>query len=252
MSKKQVVILDDDPLYLLKLEVILEDSNFNIIGSFDNVEDTKAFLAENENKVDIFISDLFIGSKVLGCDLIHDISPAPFPILCITSSYDENLHLNLKELVSYYLIKPFHKITLIDCLNRAINLFEEKRLHEFISNRYILISVKPGVLCKINFVDVIYLESSENYTYFYTKHGKFAKKLSLSRLLSDFLDDRFIRIHSKFAVNSAHISAVSTKEVNLKTNLMLPVSRGFRENIKDFMIQKEKYPTRILSTYTIE
>lgn len=239
MSKKQVVVLEDDPLYRLKIELMLEDSNFNIIGSFDNIQSAKDFLVDNQKQIDVLISDLYFGSTFLGSDLIRDISPATFPILCITSSFDENLHSDLKELVSNYLIKPFHKITLIDCLNRAISFFEEKSLLEFMSKSYIFISVKPGVLSKVNFVDIIYLESSANYTYLYTRQGKFAKKLSLCKLLKDYLDTRFIRIHAKFAVNSSYISTFSTNKIVLKSNYSIPASRGFRENIKSFIFEKK-------------
>jgi DNA-binding LytR/AlgR family response regulator len=239
MTKKNVLVLEDDPLFILKLEIMLEDSNFCLIGTFDNIRGIKGFLEENKQRVDILISDIYIGATELGSDLIHEISPAAFPILCITSSFDEKLHFNLKGLVSNYLVKPFHKISLIDSLNRAIDTYEEKKLYEFVSDRFIFLSIKAGLLRKVNFVDIIYLESSENYTFFHTRNGKFAKKSSLSRILNNSLDNRFIRVHHKYVVNTAFIIGLSIKEVLLSSSLSLPVSRGFRENLCEFMLKKK-------------
>ncbi|MFC3813344.1 LytR/AlgR family response regulator transcription factor [Lacihabitans lacunae] len=234
--KKNILILEDDPLYALKLEMMLEGSEFHIIAIVDNI--LSAFEYINKTEVDIFVSDLIIDSKPKGIEFIKEISPSNFPIVGITSSLEEDFYNELKDYLDNYLVKPFHKISFFSVLNRALLNFKEKKQHDFLAHKYILLSGKSGRLEKVNFTDIIYLESDINYVTIYTLLGKYAKKISLKRIMKESLDQTFLRIHHKYVINSAYISVLNLKEVILNNGLTFPVSRSFLENIKRFINQK--------------
>lgn len=231
--KKNILILEDDPLYALKLEMMLEDSEYNTIAIVDNI--AHAFEYINKSEIDIFISDLIIDSKPKGIEFIKKISPSNFPIVGITSSMDENFYNEIKNYIDTYLVKPFHKISFFSVLNKALSNFKEKKQYNFLAHKYILLSGKSGRLEKVNFMDIIYLESAVNYVTIYTIFGKYAKKISLNRIVNESLDHSFLRIHHKYVINSAYISALNLKEVILNNGQTFPVSRSFLENVKRFI-----------------
>lgn len=237
---KKVLILEDDPLFAIKLEIMLNDSDFQIVSIFNNIPDAVDYLSLNP--IDVLISDLIIDHKPLGKKFIEEISPANFPIIGITSSLDHSFYQEIKDHIMGFLVKPFHKNSLVALLESSCIIFEERKLHDFLSKKFLLLSGKGGKLERVNFTDIIYLESCVNYVTIISNLGKYAKKISLNKIQKYELNDNFIRIHHRYVVNTVFISNTNLKEVTLKNDTTLPVSRTFVNNLKDFIKAKEKYP----------
>lgn len=231
--KKKILILEDDPLFAIKLELMLVDSDYSLISIVDNIQSALEMLSTYS--IDIFIADLFMENKPQGVDLIKQISPSKFPIIGITHSLEPDLYFSLKNHIESYLIKPFHKITFLASIDLAIANHKEKTAFSFLGKKYLLLSGKSGKLERIDFIDILYLESSVNYVTIYTTTGKYAKKISLNRILRENLNECFIRIHHRYIINKLFIDAFNLKEVTLKNGITLPISRSFLENIKNIL-----------------
>jgi signal transduction histidine kinase/CheY-like chemotaxis protein len=113
-NKKEVVIVDDDPMTLILLKKLLSKINFTVT-SFQEVELAKDYL--NANEVDLIITDLQI-CDYSGFDFIEDIKTiknnnVKTPILVITGDSYMNTA-NLEELqIDEILIKPVNKEELL-------------------------------------------------------------------------------------------------------------------------------------------
>lgn len=236
MDKINVVILEDDQIFQIKLEHMLYETEFRVMNIFADTQKIEEYL-ETE-RVDIFISDLYIGNKPDGAEIIKKVSLKKIPIVCITTCQEDKIYYKLNDYLSGYLVKPFHRITLLSTLRKAIQNQKKDQLIDFIDRKYLMITGKLGRLEKINFSDIVHLEASGNYTIIVTKTAKFAKKISMNKLLQFELDARFRRIHSKYIINSEMITSLTYKSLVLNNNDVYIISRNFKKNIKDLYKKK--------------
>lgn len=232
-----MLVLEDDPFFQTSLRYMLKDSNFEIKETFDNINDLKIYL--NENTIDIFICDLNIQGEYVNRELLLNIKMLDIPIICITATLDEEIYNEIKDLVNGYLVKPFHKITLLSALKNGLDQFRKDKLHNFIDEKYIFVRNKGSELERFNFSEILYLESDGNYCYIYTKGKKVIEKISLTKLLKDKLDNRFRRVHHKFAINTEYIMSTGANELILLNNHKIPWSSTFKNNLIDILQSKK-------------
>jgi response regulator of citrate/malate metabolism len=129
MNKINVVVLEDDQFFQIKLESMLYGTEFQIIKMFENPKNLENDL--NTISVDLILSDVYIGKKPEGGDLIKRLSEKNMPIICITVSQEDKIYQELGQLVSGYLVKPFHKITLLSIMREAIKEHKKNQLFDF-------------------------------------------------------------------------------------------------------------------------
>lgn len=225
--KINILIIEDDPFSQKSLSYMLNDENVEIIGQIDNYKSSIKYL--EQVRIDLIISNVVIHGDFIKKDTLKMIKLKRIPMLCISSVFDENIYNEIKFYIDGFIIKPFHKITLQSTVGGIINQYYKSEEHNFVSENLLKVKDKKLPLGGINFSEIVYLESNENYCYIYTKDKKLVEKISLRKLLIDKLDFRFIRVHHKYAINSEHIEKVEQKEVVLSENIIIPRSQGYRK-----------------------
>ncbi len=115
----KVLILEDDPFFEISLKYMFLDSIYEIV----KVINCQTLLDEsiNFNKIDLVISNVFIKGNYLTKELFLDLRRKGIPVVCISSVTEDNKYEELKDLVQGYLVKPFHKNTLLSVLNNALS-----------------------------------------------------------------------------------------------------------------------------------
>ena len=231
-----VLVLEDDPFFQASLGYMLKDSTYIIEDAIDNLDALEKCL--NEKSYDILICDLNIQGEYVKRELLLKIKMLNIPIICITATLEEGIYNEIKDIVNGYLVKPFHKITLHSTLAHGLDQFRKDKLHNFIDEKYLFIRKQGSVLEKFNFSDIMYLESEGNYCFIHTKTKKVVEKISLTKLLKEKLDDRFKRVHHKFAINSEFLESLGSNELILLDNQKIPWSSTFKSNLKDIVRPK--------------
>ena len=226
-----VLILEDDPYVEISLRYMFLDSEYQIIKAIDSLDYLKDCL-ENY-KVDLFICSVFIQGKYLNEIIFSDLIRRGIPIICFTSVQEDHKYEELKDIVQGYLVKPFYKNTLLSVLKNSLQLSSKSKLYDFIDKKFLYLNNKGRKLEKINFSEIIYLESAGNYCYINTSNKRYVERISLNKILKEKLDDRFKRVHHKYAINSEYLERVGWSEVKL-TNIELPLSNTFRPKLIEF------------------
>jgi DNA-binding LytR/AlgR family response regulator len=232
----KVLILEDDPFFEISLKYMFLDSVYEIV----KVINCQTLLDEsiNFNKINLVISNVFIKGNYLTKELFLDLKRKGIPVVFISSVIEDNKYEELKDSVQGYLVKPFHKNTLLSVLKNCLEQSRKSKLHDFIDKKYLFVRNKGRELEKINFSEIVYLESAGNYCFINTLTKKYAEKISLTKMLKDKLDARFRRVHHKFAINAEYLERVGRAEVKL-TNLTLPMSNTFKQNLNDITKNNE-------------
>ncbi len=92
--------------------------------------------------------------------------------------------------------------------------------------------IYDGVHVNLPYEEIYYLEKIEKMVYFHTKKGVFHKRMNMSDLEKIFEPYGFLRVHVSYLVNEKHIVAWYKDEVELDSQVKIPLSRAQRRKIQ--------------------
>jgi DNA-binding LytR/AlgR family response regulator len=234
-----IVLLEDDPIDQIKMKFMLSEHTssqykFHLAGIFTQLDDLLKYLTNQ--KVDLILSDIFIQKKSVGIELLKKLRDIATPIVLMTSSQDQEVFLEAQRHRSVqYLVKPFHAITLHSAIEKALEEYSKSKQYDFIDKKYLYLSSKTGQYDQVWFSEIVYIEAEDSHCFIYTLTKKYILKKSLSKLLSEVLDDYFIRIHHKYAVNRGHIQKLDADILQLIGQIVLPIGKSFRKELNTFI-----------------
>ena len=98
-------------------------------------------------------------------------------------------------------------------------------------------------LIKINFNDILYVESLKDYIKVITKLGDYVVHKSLTAITEELPQSNFIRIHRSFTISINKIEAVEGNTVEISSK-KIPIGRNYLKQTKDriFNINEEDKP----------
>lgn len=189
-----------------------------------------------------------------GFDLLKKLEPVNFEIIFVTA-YSHYAVEAFEHHATGYITKPINSEKLIAGVNTAIKRIEEKAINKNLFSILehntkeaapdkIPLSTSNGLVF-VKLADILYCESSGNYTNFYLNDSK---KIMVSRQLGEYEkllpDTNFTRIHDKYIINLSYIKEYikgSGGDVVLENGKELPVASRRKE---DFMARFEKWLKR--------
>lgn len=228
-----VLIIEDNPIWQTKMEMILVELNYKSIKICENLESARQYLSENTPE--LIIADIMLGNEKV-FELFQNAAYKNLPILFITSHEEEELY-ELSKIIpdSFFLIKPFHKLTVLaaieNVLQRHKNINPNQNFEVIVKGQYgEKISLKPE--------QIIYIKSELNYCLIKTPKNQFILKISL-QLLKEKLGPDIIQIHKTYLVNKNHIENVFLQKMQLETICgILPIGRLFKQEIINYLNDK--------------
>lgn len=127
MSKKKVVIVEDEALIALDLEMIMESMNFKVVGISDNGDEALDIISSRDP--DLILLDINIRGQKDGIELAEIIrTKTQKPFVFITSYADRNTLERAKHTLPYgYILKPFSEMELKATIEIALFRFENER-----------------------------------------------------------------------------------------------------------------------------
>jgi two-component system, LytTR family, response regulator len=189
-----------------------------------------------------------------GFDLLKKLEPVNFEVIFVTA-YSNYAIQAFECNATGYITKPINTQKLIAVVNTAEKRVEEKSINKNLFSLLeqntrqavpdkIPLSTTSGLVF-VKLADIMYCESSGNYTNFYLCGDK---KIMVSRQLGEYEkllpEVNFIRIHDKYIINLTYIKGYikgSGGEVVLENDKEIPVATRRKE---DFMARFEKWIKR--------
>ncbi len=239
MSRIRIAVLEDNPIEMLTLKMKLsefgsEKYQYDLAGAFEKLDDLIAFL-ENDT-VDVILSDIFTKSRPMGLELLKKRHVQTIPVILMTNSQEKHVFSEAQRLRSvHYLIKPFHAFTLQSTIDGVFEEHQRSSQHDFMDKKFLFLSGRGGQREQVLFDEIIYLESEVNDCFVYTLTKKYVLKKSLSKMLSNELDQRFIRVHQKYAVNKKQIVSLRKDTLQLTGLIELPLGKSFQKPVREFV-----------------
>lgn len=219
----EILIVEDDPIWQIKIATMLEHIDDVSIVFVDSVCST--ILRLEVSVPDLIIADIVLHkntsfSALKGCE--------DLPIIFVTSCTDITY---LKESLEFpkaaFLIKPFHQLSLLGSINRLLYSKPIENGIWVVGNR--------GKRVFLDWGNIKYLKAEGNYTIIYADGQKYVIKKSLRKIKKD-LSSTFIQVQKAFVINSKYISPVHPKDNELVIDGMsIPIGRIYKENVKNLI-----------------
>ncbi|WES96455.1 LytTR family DNA-binding domain-containing protein [Chryseobacterium arthrosphaerae] len=236
IPKMKCLIIDDEPLARFHLKELAGQIDFL------SVEGTYATALEADTKVKESETDLLfldINMPYLnGIDFLEQLENPP---LCIfTTAYSEYALEGFRLQVVDYLLKPIAFNRFYQAVNKAQQQFiinEKLKKNTPLDDPFLYVR-QSDTFIKVSWVDILYVESMQNYTKLHFKDKSLVIHQTMKAIEESLPSEHFFRIHKSFLINIIHIDMISGGRLFInKTEL--PISRTRKEELLNQVVYKK-------------
>lgn len=225
------VVIDDEPLAIDVLKQYLTQlPTLQLMATFDDALAGQAYL--QDNPVDLLFIDINM-PDLRGTELVRTLSQKMMVIF--TTAYKNYAWEGFELDAVDYLVKPISFERFDKAVQKATDLFTLKNASRpdndslFVRAEYQLV--------KINFSDIEYIESVEDYLKVHRSNDRPVMTLmTMKAVLQKLPPAQFARIHRSYIVPLSKIKSVVNRRVRL-SSVELPVSSSYVNFIKDWSRQ---------------
>ena len=231
------IIIEDQPPAQRVLKKYIEDlGNIELKATFADALQALDFL--KNDTVDLIFLDIHL-PKISGMDFLKTLSHHPHVIL--TTAFSEYALESYDYNVVDYLLKPFSFERFVQAVSRVpLPKSEQQKITVSGGNTSApdVLFIKSGYEhIKINITDILFIQSSADYTEIFTPEKKYLSQEPL-RFWEEYLDERiFIRIHKSHIINTSKIKKIIGNQVYLEDKITLPLGRAYKENFMKHVIK---------------
>lgn len=219
------LVVDDDPIARKEVKKCVEKTKgLSLVAECESAQEALEIM--KESNIDLILLDIEM-PDMTGIDLIKNFKDIP-QIILITSnpqyaaeSYDYD--------VTDFVVKPVDYSRFLKAIEKA------RKVGENISSKpsdegHIFIKSSTTYI-RLSMFDINWVEALGDYVNIYTSEGKRHTVLSTMKAIESKLpDDRFVRIHRSYIVNTHKINEIEDNTVSFE-NKILPVSRHYKEGL---------------------
>ncbi|MCY1219197.1 Transcriptional regulatory protein YpdB [compost metagenome] len=240
MNKIKCYIIDDqEPACRLIEDHISKIPQLELVGI--SHEPLDALSKIQQQPVDLLFLD--INMPVLnGIQFLKALKNPPNTIF--TTAYTEYALQAFDLKVIDYLLKPIAFERFVMAVNRVFDKplqtiveapIAEVHPPEAEYNDFSFFKTNQNKLEKINFNEVLFIESYGEYARFHTSKKISVSRVSLNRLEDIFPKNKFFRVHRTFIINIEKIETIDGNLIEIQ-NYKIPISKTRREDLNKLIL----------------
>ncbi len=253
MQQIHCVIVDDEPQNIILLENMLgvHCNNTTVIATTTNAQEAQAVIKEMNPQL-VFL-DIEM-PHITGFELIKQLEPITFEVIFVTAYSNYAVEAFDHNAIGY-ITKPINASKLQAAVQTASERIQQKNITKNLVSilestqksaapQKIPLSTTSGMVF-VKIADIMYCESSGNYTNFIVQHEK---PILVTRQLGEYEkllpEADFMRIHDKYIINLSMIKEYlkgNGGDVILENGQSLPVAARRKE---EFLARFEKWIKR--------
>jgi DNA-binding LytR/AlgR family response regulator len=247
--KINALIVDDEPIARAGMEEYAADVSFlNIVGTCDSA--VKAYEVVASGKVDLLFLDIQM-PRLTGLDFLKTLKNPPMVIL--TTAYPQYALEGFALDVLDYLVKPIPFDRFLKAVNKAKELFDLKQnqgqnVEKMPQNAVYTEGSSPTVGSdyffiktdskyeRIQFADILFVESLQNYVVIHTLNAKHTVYLTLKSVETYLPPTQFLKVQKSFIVALSKIDGIEGADILIAKH-RIPISRQDRDSIMDVILK---------------
>ncbi|MFY0652752.1 MAG: response regulator [Cyclobacteriaceae bacterium] len=221
MGKIRILVVEDDPLHMEKVEMAIEQLDYHMISVADNAEEAMRVI--RATKPDLILMDINLNGEVDGISLAEKLKETqPTPVIFTTSFADKATIDRAKVTNPYaYLVKPLELKSLQASIELAIYNFSNDQIQQpgdeldfsweddilFKDSFFIKVADR---IEKVKYEEVLWMEiAEEKYINIVTKEKKLRMRCSLKQLTEKITSNLFVRVNRTHIANAARIDSIN-------------------------------------------
>ena len=243
MTKKKILIVEDEAIVAKDISVCLNRTGYEVIGTFSNGEKAVDFLTEN--KPDLILMDIMLAGQMTGIDAAGIIKEKfDIPVVFLTAYADEKTIGKAKVKDPYgYVIKPFKEIDLRTSIEMALYKFQKEKerspklTHQglekdsIIAKEYIYVK-SNSKLVKVQNSNILFIEALKDYVILHTQDEKYTIHSTMKDIEKKLPPEYFIRVHRSYIINLKKINSIDSSIVHLENHKKpIPIGGSYKESL---------------------
>ena len=222
------IAIDDEPIALEVVKSLSAKVPFvNLQACFTDAFEALGYL--QQQKTDLIFLDIKM-PDISGIDWLKSVAQPP--MIIFTTAYSEHAVESFELDAVDYLLKPFSLARFLKATNKANDLHRLKSSasvqeinpdHVFIKSGYEQI--------RIDFDDIVYLQSAGNYVHFILAESKILSRLTMNEVEAMLPAVQFTRIHRSYIVANNKITRMDKYNIWIN-DICLPVGAGYSTGIE--------------------
>ncbi|UTX47404.1 LytTR family DNA-binding domain-containing protein [Chryseobacterium sp. MA9] len=236
IPKMKCLIIDDEPLARFHLKELAGQIDFlSVEGTCATAleADTKV----KESEIDLLFLDINM-PYLTGLEFLEQLENPPLCIL--TTAYSEYALEGFRLQVVDYLLKPIAFNRFYQAVNKAQQQFiisEKLKKNTSLDDPFLYVRQSDSFI-KVSWVDILYIESMQNYTRLHFKDRSLTIHQTMKAIEESLPSDHFFRIHKSYLINITHIDMISGGRLFIN-KIELPISRTRKEELLNQVVYKK-------------
>jgi len=228
MKKIKCIVVDDEPLAIQLLEnYVMKIPFLEMVFSTENPIKALEYIQNNE--ADLIFLDIQM-PELSGINFMKIVGNKLKYIL--TTAYSEYALEGYEHNVIDYLLKP---ISFSRFEKSALKAQERCPANDTSTNPYFFVK-SSGQQHKINFDEILYVESIKDYVNIKTENQEYIVLDTLKSLESQ-LPENFARVHKSFILNLDKIEKIDVRNVFLNSGKEIPIGETYKS---EFLMRIKK------------
>ncbi|MGX5684748.1 LytR/AlgR family response regulator transcription factor [Chryseobacterium cucumeris] len=236
IPKMKCLIIDDEPLARFHLKELAGQIDFlSVEGTCATALEADAKVKESE--IDLLFLDINM-PYLTGLEFLEQLENPPLCIL--TTAYSEYALEGFRLQVVDYLLKPIAFNRFYQAVNRAQQQFiisEKLKKNTLLDDPFLYVR-QSDTFIKVSWVDILYIESMQNYTRLHFKDKSLIIHQTMKAIEESLPSDHFFRIHKSYLINITHIDMISGGRLFIN-KIELPISRTRKEELLNQVVYKK-------------
>ena len=224
----KTIAIDDEPVALEIIQNHAAKVGFiKLEATFTNVLEGLSYL--QNHPVDLLFLDIQM-PDLSGIDLVKTLKDPP--IVVFTTAFSEYAVKGFELEALDYLLKPFNLPRFVKACNKAYQHWQWQHSMDDTSGHFF---VKSGYdQIRINFKEILILESVGNYVKFILEDRQIVSRLTLKETLELLPANDFVRVHRSFVIAKDHLTKLSGNTLFVK-GLPVPLGEKYKKQLKNIL-----------------
>lgn len=224
--KLNCLIVDDEPVARNGMEEYVNEVDFlAFAGKCENPVAATSFL--NSSTIDLLLLDIHM-PKISGIDFLKTLKNPPMVIF--TTAYSEYALQGYTLDIIDYLMKPVSFDRFLKAVQKAHDFHLLKHQQTSAHEDYFFIKCDSKYE-RINFNDVLFIESLQNYVVINTTEKKYITYLTLSAVEEQLPSSQFMKIHKSYLIALNKVKAIEGNEIIIQNGSKVPISRNLKDEV---------------------
>lgn len=242
MRNLRCCIIDDEPLAQELIKSYVAQTPFlELVDTFSSA--SMAVKTIIEDKIDLVFLDIQM-SELNGIEFAKVI-PSDCKIVFITA-FEQYALDGFKANALDYLLKPVNYSEFIGAAKKALNWFEmvESSKQHKDSEEYIIVKSEYKLI-QIAVSNILYIEGLKDYVKIYLEdsNSSIMSLMSLKTLEASLPQDRFMRVHRSFIVQTSKIKVIERNRIVFGKQY-IPISDTYKDAFNEYVSNRSLSPIK--------